>query len=199
MGWLRGVVLALGVSASAAQAQGQGGSAAPVQNSAAAAASAQEQVQDPKARFAGTFEYAGDPREQQERQDAIARSTEGAFFLIRGAVGSRVNDKTRIAPILTYEFPAGRVRAVASGPKGLTVVESPDDGRQVPQNIDGETIGVSQLFRGDELVQTFTAKDGVRTNEMKIDSTGKLLLVKVTVKSDKLPHPLLYGLTYRRR
>jgi hypothetical protein len=180
---MRGSVLGFLVVLSAARAQDLGG----------------PPPEDPKARFHGTFDYTGDPHEQQERQDAIARSTKGAFFLIRGAVGSRVNDKTRIAPVLTYEFPAGKVRAVATGPKGLTVVESPDDGTRVPQRIDGEMIGVSQVFLGDTLMQKFTAQDGERTNEMRIDPSGKLLLVNVTVRSEKLPHPLAYALTYRRR
>jgi hypothetical protein len=149
-----------------------------------------------RASFAGTYHYAGDAKEKAARDAALAEATDGIFFLIRGIVGARLDAKTRIAPGMTLTFPPGRVRA--SFPNGV-VVETPDDGSKANVSVEKEAMQASHAFRDDgTLVQTFFATDGSRTNEMSVSEGGKLLHEKVTVKSSKLPHPLVYTLTYAK-
>jgi hypothetical protein len=151
---------------------------------------------DYRQQFSGTFVYSGGEAEKAARETAIADATNGVFFVIRGIVGARVNDKTKISPELTFSFPAGKISAASPGRPDIV---TPDDGSKVTLNIDGEKIDVSQTLKGPTLTQIFTAGDGVRTNVMTVEEGGKAVKVKVTVKSGKLPHNLIYGLTYKRQ
>ena len=163
---------------------------------AAAGTSAAEAAGDVKQQFAGKYVYSGDEAEKAARETAISDATNGVFFVIRGIVGARVNDKTRIAPELGFSFPAGKISAASPGRPDIVTA---DDGTTTPINIDGEKIDVSQVFKSAALHQTFTASDGVRTNVMTLEDGGKILKVKVKVKSGKLPHDLIYSLTYKRQ
>lgn len=63
---------------------------------------------------------------------------------------------------------------------------------------DGERFQVSLQAEGNCLTQHFQGEDGERSNLFRVNATGKGLSLEVTVKSQKLPKPLVYALSYSR-
>ncbi|MDP2875758.1 MAG: hypothetical protein Q8O00_06200 [Holophaga sp.] len=63
---------------------------------------------------------------------------------------------------------------------------------------DGEKFMVSAKPSIDTLVQHYQGEDGERENRLRVDATGKNLTIEVVVKSQKLPKPLTYTLSYVR-
>lgn len=74
----------------------------------------------------------------------------------------------------------------------------PADGQPVAwTREDGETFMISARMDGEDLVQTFKAHDGERTNVYRLDPATHALTLSVTVASPRLPAPLVYTLVYR--
>jgi hypothetical protein len=74
----------------------------------------------------------------------------------------------------------------------------PADGQTVQwTREDGQTFLISTRVDGDDLVQTYQAEDGRRTNRFHVDPASRILTLKVTVTSPRLPGPLDYAITYR--
>jgi hypothetical protein len=62
---------------------------------------------------------------------------------------------------------------------------------------DGEEFMISARLDKDDLIQTYKAEDGERSNVFHFDPKTGTLSLSVTVKSGKLPKPLTYTLTYK--
>lgn len=78
-------------------------------------------------------------------------------------------------------------------------IRVPADGKAIPwTREDGEKFMVSVKPGTDTLTQHYQGEDGERSNLFRMDATGKALLLEVTVKSQKLPKPLAYTLSYGR-
>jgi hypothetical protein len=74
----------------------------------------------------------------------------------------------------------------------------PADGQPVVwTREDGEKFIISAHPVGDDLVQTFKAKDGERTNRYHLDQATHTLDLSVTIASPRLPRPLAFTLVYR--
>lgn len=82
---------------------------------------------------------------------------------------------------------------VTAGGATLTL---PASGAPVRWRRDGETLSVSGRRDGASYVETFTAKDGRRTNTFTPEGDG--LVLHVVVTSSRLPAPLRYSLHYHR-
>jgi hypothetical protein len=153
-------------------------------------------LDDLRLRFAGTYRYVGDAREQRLRAEAIDRSVASLFFALRGMARAKIDDRTRIMPTCKLEFGDGQIRSTVPG---LPVAVSPETGAPAPYRVGDDAIVLSQRFEGARLVQTFTADEGgTRRNEYTLGQDGKLLFVTATVRSPRLPVPVVYTLTYRR-
>jgi hypothetical protein len=151
---------------------------------------------DLRARYAGSYRYAGTEAEQRARALAIDRSVEGFFFAVRGIARAKVADRTRIMPTCKLEFSGGNIRSTVPG-HALAV--SPESGAPAPYRVDDDAIVLSQRFEGQHLVQVFRADEGgTRTNEFTLSPDGAILVMKATLSSPKLPVPVVYTLTYRR-
>ena len=74
----------------------------------------------------------------------------------------------------------------------------PADGQPVEwTREDGERFVISARRERGDLVQTFQARDGERTNVFHLDPASHTLTLSVTVTSPRLPRPLTYALVYR--
>ena len=62
---------------------------------------------------------------------------------------------------------------------------------------DGEDFLISARLEHEDLIQTYKAEDGERSNVFHLDPKTGTLTVAVTIKSGKLPKPLTYTLTYK--
>jgi len=78
-------------------------------------------------------------------------------------------------------------------------IRVPVDGKAIPwTREDGEKFMVSVKPGADALTQHYQGEDGERSNLFRVDGAGKALSLEVTVKSQKLPKPLVYTLSYSR-
>lgn len=78
-------------------------------------------------------------------------------------------------------------------------IRVPSDGKAIPwTREDGEKFMVSVKAGADALTQHYQGEDGERSNLFRVDGAGKALSLEVTVKSQKLPKPLVYTLSYTR-
>jgi len=74
----------------------------------------------------------------------------------------------------------------------------PADGSSVAwKREDGEVFQIATRVDKDDLVQTYKAEDGERTNVFHLDPASRALTLTVTVKSHKLPAPVVYAITYK--
>ena len=60
-----------------------------------------------------------------------------------------------------------------------------------------EKLKIMARMNGDDLEQTYQAPDGERTTVFHVDPGSRLLHLRVTVRSGRLPSPLTYTLAYR--
>jgi len=125
----------------------------------------------------------------------IEAATAPMNFVTRPIARSRLKKTNDVYPAIRIEREAGgfSLQFGERAPQHL-----PDDGRAVPwTREDGEKFLVSARMDQDDLVQTYKAADGERTNVFHLDPAGRTLTLKVTVTSPRLPGPLTYAITYR--
>ncbi len=147
-------------------------------------------------RYAGSWRYAGDAREREARMAAIERSSATFFVAVRGLVRSKLDDRTRIVPTCTFEFPEGKIKSTVPG---HPIATSPESGAIASYRVEDDAIALSQSFEGEHLIQTFTANEGgTRKNEFTLSADGRFMFMKATVTSPKLSVPVVYTLTYTR-
>ena len=159
--------------------------------SCAAVASAQ----DIRARFSGTYHYAGSDQEQEARRSAIERAVAGMSFVIRSTARSRITATTQILDSYAFSFePQKIVVRPSSRPEMITA----DDGVPVDYVYKGKTSKLAQQFVGDRISQVFVSDDGKRENEFTLSPDGKTLNVKVTLSGTRLPTTIVYTLTYAK-
>jgi hypothetical protein len=74
----------------------------------------------------------------------------------------------------------------------------PADGKAVAwTREDKEVFQISARVEKDDLVQHYQAEDGERTNVFHVDPATHLLSMAVTIKSKRLPAPVVYTITYK--
>jgi hypothetical protein len=150
------------------------------------ALSAQEPV------WLGTWKLASAP----DIGKAIEACTAEMSFITRPIARSRLKKLN----------PAYQKVAIARSGNDFTIqfdertpIRVPADGQAVAwTREDGEKFMVSLKLAATELLQHYQGVDGERSNRFRVDATGKLLSLDVTVKSQKLPAPLVYTLSYSR-
>ena len=117
---------------------------------------------------------------------------------------------------ITRPIARGRLRKINPMPQRLhyekradTVSVAFDNGNPVVTPLDGDTVSwVNPLthetdkahvsIAGDTTKQTIVADDGERENALLFSDDGARLQVRVTVRSHRLPRPLVYDLLFRR-
>lgn len=150
---------------------------------------------DERARFAGTYTYAGSAAEEAGRRAAIDRGIASLFFAIRGIARSRLSGGTKIEPWVSFGFDAGMIRVrVPSSPQA----SSPEQGPDVDYGNGDDKAKLSQRIGAGKVIQRFVASEGQRMNEWVRSPDGKTLTLKATISSPKLTAPVVYTLTYKR-
>jgi hypothetical protein len=125
----------------------------------------------------------------------IEVATASMNFIIRPIARSRLNKTNAVYPSLRIEQESDGV-SIQYGQRQPQHL--PADGRPVAWvREDGEKFLVSTRVDREDLVQTYKADDGERTNVFHVDPATRTLILKVTVTSPRLPGPLCYAITYR--
>lgn len=186
-------VVAVGASAGVAPraARAEGPAAAP-------SAPAPPAPTTPKERLTGVFLHAGGDREIAARDEAIDKATESMFFAIKGMARSKLRERLPVPKSIRIAFVDGKITVAA---EGEVVTTSPESGATVPHtSTSGQPSKLTQQLTADgKLVQKTEGEGGSRTSVYAASADGKAITVQHTVESPKLPKPVRYTLTYRRR
>lgn len=127
---------------------------------------------------------------------AIDRAITPMNFLLRPFARARLKKTNLVYQHLQVNLAPGEaVIQFADRPP----LHLPADGSPILLAWDhGETLTITAHLNGDDLEQTFQAKDGERTNVFHVDPDSHLLEFKVTVRSAQLPAPVTYTIDYQR-
>ncbi len=140
----------------------------------------------------GAWKLAASP----EIAPAILRCTESMSFLTRPIARGRLTKLNPAYQRLSLRRLGEDFELQFDGRPPLRL---PADGRAVPwTREDGESFLVSARPEAGRLLQHYQGADGERSNVFRMDPSGKTLSLEVTVKSRKLPAPLVYTLRYAR-
>jgi hypothetical protein len=125
----------------------------------------------------------------------IEAATASMNFITRPIARSRLNKTNEVYQTVRIEREAGTI-SIQYGQRQPQ--RMPADGSTVAwTREDGEKFLISARAERDDLVQTYKAEDGERTNVFHVDPDSRILTLKVTVTSPRLPRPVSYAITYR--
>jgi hypothetical protein len=117
--------------------------------------------------------------------------------LIRGIARKKLLEVNAVIPSLGFSLDGDPLRA--SYIKGK-LCESPANGKTVDWvNQFGDTVNLSQKYQGGKLVQRISDDNGARTNTYRFSEDGSKMTMSVEITAKRLPKPVRYKLTYRRK
>jgi len=150
---------------------------------------------DQRARFTGTYRYAGNAQEEEARKAAIDHAVESMSFVTRSTARNRITATTQIPGFYTFSFDQGKIKVL---PEARPEMISGDKGEPADYVYKGKTSKLTQVIAGDRITQVFVSDDGKRENEFTFSQDGKRLTLKVAVSSARLSNPVVYSLTYKK-
>ena len=150
-------------------------------------------AQDASTPVAGSWRLASQPADVIER--AIERGIDDMSFITKPIARRRLRSTNDAYATVEVRVDPAEVTTVLEG----RAITSPADGRAISwRREDGETMQVSTALRDGALVQTFMAEDGSRENVYSVSPDGGRLTLQVTIRSGRLPAPIVYRLLYDR-
>jgi len=169
---------------------GTAGEAQTAAKSSAAVASG-----DQRARFTGTYRYAGGTQEDDARKAAIEHGVESMSSFTRSTARNRINGTTQIPGSYAFSFEPGKI---VVRPESRPDVISGDKGEPADYVYNGKKSRVTQTIAEDRITQVFISDDGKRENEFTLSQDGKELKLKVTLTISRISNPIVYSLSYKR-
>lgn len=153
------------------------------------------QTSDQRAKFTGTFRYAGNAQQEDARRAAIDRAVAGMSAFTRSTARNRISATTQIISSYSFSFDPGKIVVRAQSRPDMI---SGDKGEPADYTYNGKTSQLTQRLVEDRISQTFVSDDGRRENEYTLSPDGQSLLLKVTVISSRLSTPVTYSLSYKK-
>jgi hypothetical protein len=148
-----------------------------------------------QAEFTGTYRLV--EAESDNIHQAIDAAVRGMNFVTRPIARTRLRRTNEAHREVRIERADGHY---VIGMDDRAPTRAPSDGTPVQwTREDGEVLEVTTSVRGGVLRQTFQAEDGRRANDFHLSEDGRVMTMRVTITSDRLPEPLTYRLVYRRR
>jgi hypothetical protein len=161
-----------------------------------ATAEARTATTEASARFERSYRYSGGEAGKKAIEAAVEETVRKMNPLIRSIARRRMLEANAVIPELGFKLSGDMIVASYVGGR---IVEAPADGRAVSWTDQfGDAIRVSHRLRGDVLVQTMVGSKGDRRNHYQFADDGQTMTMSVEIRSDKLPAPLRYSVTYRR-
>ena len=147
------------------------------------------------AAFTGAWTYSRDAHEKSMRCESIDQATNDISRLIRARMRQGLQDKTEpVAEIILND----RVDRVTVTGRNRDVTFTTDGSPNRVQTEHG--IATIRAKRKDgKLVVTSEAPNGTQTTEYRLSEDGTELVLEVSISSDKLPKPVRFRTTYRRK
>jgi len=151
----------------------------------------------PVATSHGTSGYTILPDSSDNIRTAIDRTVARMSFITRPIARSRLNKVNPMPHRVRFALGADSVSVAFDD--GNPVI-TPLNGHTVPWSnpLTHETDQAHVLVSGDTIRQTIAAPDGERENALVFSGDSATLHLQVTVRSHRLPRPLVYLLVFRR-
>ena len=153
------------------------------------------QTSDQRAKFTGTFRYAGNAQQEDARRAAIDRAVAGMSAFTRSTARNRISATTQIISSYSFSFDPGKIVVRAQSRPDMI---SGDKGEPADYTYNGKTSQLTQRLVEGRISQTFVSDDGRRENEFTLSEDAQTLILKVTLSSTRLSTPVTYVLPYRR-
>lgn len=146
--------------------------------------------------FQGEFGFIGGRHQRDLVAEAIERSVQ-SLPSFHHVARKRLTEANQVP---------GAVRIAVDG-EDVVVVYGDEEPQRAPldgsartwRNREGETLELRHQLRGGRLVQTTRGKEGRRVMVWSHDPARGLLRVHSTMSSPKLPEPVRYRLTFKKR
>ncbi len=143
----------------------------------------------------GTFVYT--PQGSDNIEQAIRNGTARMSFIARPIARSRLK-KTNL-PYQLIHIAHTPTQVFITRDNHAPII-TPADGKTVKwKREDGEVFDVNTVWEQGNLKQTFIAPDGSRENLLALSPDGEMLVMRVTIRSPRLPAPIVYKLDYKRK
>ncbi len=150
---------------------------------------------DQRARFTGTYRFAGGAQEDEARKAAIDHAVESMSSFTRSVARNRITETTQIPGFYKFSFDPGKIKVL---PESRPEMVSGDKGEPADYVYNGKKSTLTQSLAGDRITQVFVSDDGKRENEFTLAKDGQTLTLKVTVTNSRLSNPVVYSLSYKR-
>lgn len=146
--------------------------------------------------FEGHFVLAQPGRAEAAIREAVERSVDDLFFLVRPFARSRLERSTDPCPTLDIRLASGRVSIWCERDEDRFV--SSPDGRPRTMTFEGKELVLAQTVKSEVIRQRFESDEGERINHYRLEEGGRILRMDVELDSPRLPHPVSYAIRYRR-
>ncbi len=162
---------------------------------AATSVEAQDTPPSQAAFFNGVWVHAGDREEEEERRKAIETTVNRLSVFVRGTARQRLTERTTPAPELELGVEGERLQ-LSSGEERVSLRLG---ARPVTIERDRRRGDMSARFDGQRLIVVSEREDGKRETTYTLSPDRQRLTLSVRLSGERLPGPLGFQATYRRK
>lgn len=155
---------------------------------------------DELARFDGQYRVRLSHGQVKARiEKAIETATKDMFFVARGIAEGRLEAKSPPIYELSISTSADQITVRLGNEQGHVAYTAPKNGGKVKVKApDGEQVEMFFKIEKGSLLQLFANEDGVRENSLMLSEDGQRLVMRVSIRSERLSAPAVYTLPFER-
>jgi len=151
---------------------------------------------EPSPALSGSYRYAGGTEETKALSAAIDGVVSQMSAVTRGIARSRLEKGN--APTKEVEIKIAKDNLTIAR-TGKPAISAPPDGKPVERNTTAGKQQVAYVIDGRKIVQTMHGKSSDSTNTYSLDADGTTLTIHTKIVSPRLPAPVEYHMTYKRK
>ncbi len=160
--------------------------------------SGQHQSAAPDPRFDGTYRYDGSAEDAQQRvHEALQPLIAHLDPVMQPVAESRLSRGVPVARRIVIHVSDARIAVTYHTTEDRTFTSPPGEARNVELR-NGEEARLVQRFRDGRLEQLLERDRGTVRNELRLDTSGRHLMMISTVNGGRLPAPIRVALPYVR-
>jgi hypothetical protein len=145
--------------------------------------------------LAGVYKYAGGQPEIDKMYMAVEEVVQKMNFMIRGIARKKLRRPNMPSAEVDLKITADTITLARTG---QDTVAAPRDGKTITwKNGDGDEFKVKYELNGDSVLQTMVGKSSHSTNRFTLE--GDTLKVATRIESQRLPAPVIFEFTYKKK
>jgi hypothetical protein len=146
--------------------------------------------------LAGSYRYVGGDAEVKAMYASVEGVVKKMSFIVRGIARKRLRKPNLPSPELDLLIGPTSITITRTGQGSVVAPRSGAPGKW--RSSDG-AFTVRCVLKGRALIQTIDGKDSHSTNRYTLDEDGATLRVQTRIASSRLPGPVVFAMTYRRK